>query len=297
MRSDFFAGIDGGGTRTTVVCGTAEGSPIDRKEFGPFNLNGIGKAAFCSLLGEIIGYLQSLGRCMGVCLGASGSDNTMLRELAEGAFSQAGIRLRLLSDYEIAHSGAFGGEEGIVAIAGTGSVVYGRNKSGASFRCGGWGHLIGDGGSAYGLGRDALVAVAKAIDGYGESTVLSSMLSDKLGLRDQNSIISYVYSNDKRAVSSLAPIVEKACSASDPVATRIVEDNAKALVDCVLSVSRRLGMDRCRIALLGGLFEHETSFRRCFVHELERRKANLQVTSPLHNAAEGALLEAVKTGI
>ncbi len=296
MKGSFFAGVDGGGTRTTVVCRKADGELLGQREFGPFNLNGIGENSFLLLLRDIIEYLDSLGHCSGICIGASGVDNTQLRKLTAEAFRSAGIRLRLLSDYEIAHAGALDGEEGMIVISGTGSVCYGKTKAGQCARSGGWGHLIGDRGSAYGLGRDALIAVSKVIDGYGDQTVLSDMLSDGFGLVDQSSIISYVYSNDKRAVSSLAPVVERAFSKGDAVAVRIVEENAQDLVDSVLSVSHRLGLNRCRIALLGGLLEHDTNFRRCFVSRLGMCNANLEVISPLHNAAEGALLEAVKLG-
>ena len=296
MSTSFFAGVDGGGTKTTVICRTSDGALVGQKTFGPFNLNGIGKDAFCHLLDQMIEYLKSLGVCKRVCIGASGVDNTLLQDIAKQSFEKARIELLLLSDYEIAHTGALGGEEGIIAISGTGSVCYGRTKDKRSARSGGWGHLIGDGGSAYGLGRDALCAVAKDIDGCAEHTVLTSMLSEEKGLCDQNSIISYVYSNDKRAVSSLAPIVEKACSACDPVAMRIVEDNAKELLANVLAVSDKLSLTKCRIALLGGLLENDTRFRECIVRILGQSRPSLVVVKPLHNAAEGALLEAKVSG-
>lgn len=297
MSTSFYAGIDGGGTKTSVICRTAEGTLVGQNTFGPFNLNGIGKEAFCLLLNQIINYIESLGNCLGVCIGASGVDNSTLQRLADDAFSKAGIALKLLSDYEIAHSGALGGEEGIIAISGTGSVCYGKTKDGLCARSGGWGHLIGDEGSAYGLGRDALIAVTKEIDGCTEHTALTPMLSEKLGLSDQNTIISYVYSNDKRAVSSLAPMVEKAFSDSDSVAKRIIEDNAKSLVDNILAVSRRLALHKCRIALLGGLLENETYFYQCVLGILRQSSPDFEVVKPLHNAAEGALLEAKALGL
>lgn len=296
MMGGFFAGLDGGGTKTSVICRTPDGVLVGKKAFGPFNLNGIGESSFTLLVGEIVDYLKSLGQCDGVCIGASGVDNALLREIVSDMFSKAGIRLKLVSDYEIAHTGALGGREGIIAIAGTGSVCYGRTSDGKCARSGGWGHLIGDDGSAYGLGRDALKAVASYIDGCGESTALVRMLSDGLGLYDQKSIVSYVYSNDKRSVADLAPIVEKAAAKGDIVAIKIIEANASALVNDALAVSRRLGLDSCSLALLGGLFEHDTFFRRCFTRILDNFNANIKVVEPLHNAAEGALLEAGKLG-
>jgi hypothetical protein len=77
---------------------------------------------------------------------------------------------------------------------------------------------------------------------------------------------------------------------------RIVGDNAKDLVSNVLAVSDRLALTGCRIVLLGGLLENDTCFRGCFVRLLRQSRPSLEVAEPLHNAAEGALLEAGVSG-
>ena len=84
--------------------------------------------------------------------------------------------------------------------------------------------------------------------------------------------------------------------AVDEVAVRIIEANAKAQVDNVVAVATRLGLAECRLALLGGLFEHDTNFRRCFIDILGKVRPDLNVAEPLHNAAEGALLVAEADG-
>ena len=292
-RTVFVAGADGGGTRTTVVCSTAGGKTLDSRVFGPFNLNGTGEEAFRGVLHEILGYLQSLGECRALCIGASGLDNVRMREIVSDVFSSSGITLKLVADYETALAGALDGKEGIAVIAGTGSVCFGYSREKGYVRSGGWGHLIGDRGSGYALGLDALVAVTGEIDGTAQHTLLSDMLCEKYGLKDQNSIVSYVYGKDKSAVAELSCLVDKACTEGDEVAMRIVRDNAKALVSDVMSVHRRSGLGKCCVALMGGLLEHDTCLRREFVRILKTEDPGLSCTEPGHSAAQGAVMLAM----
>ena len=290
----FFCGVDGGGTRTTVLCRTPEGQEISRREFGPFNLNSIGEESFRAILGEILAYINDLGTCRGMCIGASGITNGNVRRLADGILAGNGIPYKLLGDFEIAHTGALGGKEGIVLIAGTGSVCYGKSGDGRRAMGGGWGHLIGDRGSGYGLGRDALMAIARFFDGYGRKTVLTDMLYDDFGLESPEEIVSYVYSNDKSAIASLSPLVDRACRQGDVVASAIVESNARELVDIVIAASQRLGFESCDVALLGGLMEHSTCLKETFIRLLKEKAPDLSCVASLHDAAEGAVMEAEK---
>ena len=290
----FFCGVDGGGTRTTVICRTREGQEIGKRTFGPFNPNSIGEESFRGILGEILSYIGSLGTCMGLCIGASGVTNDNVRTLADGILAGKGIPYILLGDFEIAHTGALGGKEGIVLVSGTGSVCYGRTSDGRSAMGGGWGHLLGDRGSGYGLGRDALIAVAEVFDGYGEETVLKDLVCGEFGLDTPGKLVSYVYSNDKSAVAAVSPLVDRACRQGDPVARRIVEENARALTDIVLAVAGRLGFKETVVALTGGLLMDPTCLKESFVSVLSSRNAGLECVPPLHSAAEGALMEAMR---
>lgn len=289
---EFVCGIDGGGTRTTVVCRTADGRDVGRREFGPLNLNSIGETAFRESLLEMLGYVGSLGSCRALCLGASGITNDRVRMAAEDVLSGSPFPFRIMGDHEIAHTGALGGKEGIILISGTGSVCYGRTSDGRSVFTGGWGHLIGDSGSGYGLGRDALIAVSKVFDGYGRTTVLKDMLAHDMGLDSERRIVSYVYSGDKSVVAAVSPLVDAACRQGDAVATDIVESNAVALVDIVLAAAGRLGFKACSVALLGGLMEHGTCLKEAFVRRLKEKAPLLRCVAPLHDAAEGAVMEA-----
>lgn len=291
---DFVCGIDGGGTRTTAVCCTPNGREIARKVFGPFNLNSIGEEAFRGILKDIVSFLEETGNCRALCIGAAGVNNLRMAEIVHEAFSETGICYKLVGDEVIAHTGALNGKEGIILIAGTGSICFGKNSAGKSATAGGWGHLLGDEGSGYGLGRDAIRAVSRVLDGYGEPTAIRELIAGEFGLDTPEKIVSYVYSNDKSAVAKISHLVEKAYWDKDPVAIGIVRSNAEALVDIVMAVSSRLGLEKCDVALLGGLMEHPTCLRDEFVRLLAERSRDLHCISPLNNAAQGAVMEALK---
>lgn len=292
---EFVAGIDGGGTKTRVLCWNLNGKKLSSKQFGAFNLNSIGDKAFESLLDRICLYITSVGTCKALCIGAAGISNKKMEKLIAVHMKQFGIHnWRLVGDHEIALCGALDGKGGIGLIAGTGSICFGKSATGLFERAGGWGHLIGDEGSGYGLGRDALAAVAMAYDGYGEPTLIQELLAQDMNLASRAEIISYVYTKDKSAVAAIAPIVEKACSQGDKVAQCIVRKNAFALVQLVEAVSCKLGVEKVCVAMLGGLLSHKTNLRAAFVAKLGEVDKNKICMDPIHDAATGAAMMALE---
>ena len=191
-----YISVDGGGTKTRVCCCSLDGAEIETRTFGAFNINSIGLEKFRTLLSDITAFLKSVGECSAVCIGSAGISNEVMADAVSDAMKDAGIRnWKLVGDNVIALAGALDGGAGIILIAGTGSICFGRGRNGEEARSGGWGHLIGDEGSAYALGRDALSAVARAMDGYGKQTMLTSLLASELGLDTRSRIISYMKSS------------------------------------------------------------------------------------------------------
>ena len=292
-RQDFVCGVDGGGTMTIAICCNLQGKEIARREFGPFNLNSIGQQAFKNILNELVSFLNETGNCRALCIGAAGSTNKWVSECEENVLDKTGIPYKLLGDFEIAQIGAFDGKDGIILISGTGSVCYGKNKGGKGAMAGGWGHLLGDEGSGYGIGRDAISAIARMYDGYGKPTILKDMLAKELNLDTPEKIVSYVYSNDKSAVAAIFHIVERAFKMKDAVAMDIIRRNAESLVQIVNAVVSRLEFKSINVALLGGLLEHETVLKTEFIRCLHNSNSNLNCVAPLHSPADGAVLTAL----
>lgn len=288
---DFIAGVDGGGTKTRVICASPDGRVLDTAVFGPFNMNSIGEERFSALLQQLCAYLNELGRCRALCIGSAGVSNKEMTRLVETEMKRGGIEnWKLVGDQVIALNGALSGEAGIALIAGTGSICFGKNGAGKNARSGGWGHLIGDEGSGYALGRGALTAVARAWDGWGEETLLSQLLAENLGLDDQKKIISYTYSGDKSRIAALAPLVEQAAGQNDPVALEIIWDNAVKMAGLVGAVARQLDIKSGRVAMLGGLLEHDTMLRKAFIAEMCKQYPAFVCTEPEQDPASGALM-------
>jgi len=287
----FIAGIDGGGTKTRICCRDLEGAEICTKLFGPFNMNGIGRDRFVALLDEICAFLNSVGECAAVCIGSAGISNTEMVRLVSDAMARGGIEnYKLVGDNVIAMYGALEGRPGVSFIAGTGSICFGRNASGEEARSGGWGHLIGDEGSAYALGRDALSAVAADMDGYGEHTLITGLLAEDKGLDTRPKIVSYTYSGDKSNIATLSRITEKAALLKDPVALRIIEDNARKMAELVNIVAVKLGLEKTECAMLGGMLENDTCLKAAFIGVMAEKYPLISCIEPKQDACTGAVM-------
>ena len=289
----FAAGVDGGGTRTTVECRAMDGTALCREVLGPFNLNSVGEARFTGLLEEIADFLRKKGECTALCIGAAGISNPRVRELTAQVMDGL-CPWRLAGDHEIALHGALSGEPGIALIAGTGSICCGKNERGESVRAGGWGHLIDDGGSGYALGRDVLTAVVRQWDGRGEDTVLARLVLEFLKIDTPQELIAYVYSGDKSRIAALAPLAGQAVEQGDRAALLIYENNGAELGELVLAAARRLGMASGVVALLGGLLTRDARLRGALSTWLAERAPGLRCAEPRQDAAAGAAMLALE---
>lgn len=289
----FAAGVDGGGTRTTVECRTMEGAALCREVFGPFNLNSVGEERFTALLEEIAAFLGKTGECAALCIGAAGVSNPRVRELTARVMDGL-CPWRLAGDHEIALHGAHSGGPGLALIAGTGSICCGKNDRGEAVRAGGWGHLIDDGGSGYALGRDLLSAVVRQWDGRGEETVLTRLLLARLEIETPQELVAYVYGGDKSRVASLAPLAGQAAAQGDRTALDIYARNGAELGELVLAAAKRLGMETGEVALLGGLLTGDGRLREALTAWLAERAPGLRCIEPRQDAAAGAAMLALE---
>ena len=283
----FIAGIDGGGTHTRVELRDMENRLIRRAEFGPFNINSIGESAFRSLLREVFAFCGGMESCARLCIGAAGISNPRVKEMLEEELQQSGFqgKWKLCGDQEIALRGAMDGP-GVVVVSGTGSICFGKNAAGETARSGGYGHLIDDGGSGYALGRDVLSSAVRALDGRAKDFGILQAVCDRLG-GGPEMIVPFVYApeTDKSAIARFSAIALDQADRGDPEALCILTQGAQELAQLVFAVQERLGLPRCRIALLGGLIAFENPYRQAVVDALTYLGA---VVPARHDALWGA---------
>ncbi len=284
----FIAGIDGGGTHTRLELRDLENRPLGRWEFGPFNLNSIGENAFRSLLREVFQACGHMERCDRICFGAAGISNPRLGQILEEELRASGFAggWKLCGDQEIALRGAMDGP-GVALIAGTGSICFGKNGAGETARSGGYGHLIDDGGSGYVLGRDVLSEAVRACDGRGQGRALLEQVYARLGGATPGDIVSFVYSpaTDKSAIAKFSYIALELAARGEETALAILERNAGELYTLVAAVQKKLGLEGCPIALLGGLIRDENPYRQITAQKLSDLGTPIH---PAHDALWGA---------
>ena len=169
-----------------------------------------------------------------------------------------GTRVLVVNDALVALEAGAPGSPGIVIICGTGSIAYGRNAQGLAARSGGWGHIIGDEGSGYWIGRQAVQAVMRDADGRGPATSLSQQVLAHFDVPVASSLVHIVYGphSANRSMAMLGPSVQLASESGDEVASAILDRAASELALAARSVAERLRLrtDSFPFVLAGGVF-------------------------------------------
>jgi N-acetylglucosamine kinase-like BadF-type ATPase len=260
-------GFDGGGTKTDCVVLDANGAVIGEGHGGPANpLRSGYEGAFSSLREAAVAALGAahIGTkdVTAVCAGLAGAGRRSVMRRIMVFLSQEFPRAltQVMTDYEVALETAAGAGAGVVLIAGTGSVAFGRNSSGETARAGGFGSWIGDEGSAFDIGRRAVAAVARARDADAPAAVLAEMISSALDCPDWDDLILRTMKNPDDVFPKLFPVVAAAAQAGDNAAKEILFASAIDLGNLAMVVVRRLGMKSHEFPLVkcGGVFGHST---------------------------------------
>jgi glucosamine kinase len=267
----FYLGIDGGGTKTTCVVGD-ETSVLATGTGSGSNVVRLGEGAARAGLEDAIGQACSRAgvdplQIQSVCVGVAGSSHAvvsavlrkMLREMLPTA------EVTILGDMEIAHEAALGGRPGVVTIAGTGSIAYGRNQHSETARAGGWGFQISDEGSGHWVGRQAVAEIMKAHDS-GRSTVLLERVLAEWKLDSRDDLVRTANANPSPNFASLFPIVQRAADEHDMLASEILSKAGDELSRLALTVLRRLWPvgEMVRLGVGGGVFANSRQVRRAF---------------------------------
>lgn len=245
MQDAIFAGVDGGGTKSTLLLADAGGNELARVS----GAAGLVDPRHPERSADVIAQLVRMASAQAglsappavLCAGLAGVGNEAERVAVEQALAGTAHVVKVISDGEIALHGAFGGGPGVLLIAGTGSVAYGRGPDGRMDRCGGWGMYVGDEGSGYALGRAALAAALRSVDGREAETRLLPRVLEVLKLEGPREIPPWAGRAAKGDVASLARHVLDLAAAGDALALRLVEHQAAELASHVMALAHRLG--------------------------------------------------------
>jgi N-acetylglucosamine kinase-like BadF-type ATPase len=203
-------------------------------------------------------------------------------------------QIEVVPDFVIALAGASGGDAGVVVVAGGGSVAYGRTEDGREAQAGGWGYLLGDEGSAYDIGRRAVIAAIRTSEGRGVPTSLEGVVRAAFHLTRLQEIKAIVYRLDfqRDCLAAIAPLVAQAAMDGDAVARQIMTAAGEELARLALAVLRRLFEPGDAVATYpaGGVFEIGEAVERPFRGALENAWPSAEIRRPQHPPLVGALI-------
>jgi glucosamine kinase len=309
----YYLGIDGGGSKTTCAVGN-ESSLLAKVTSGGSNITRVGEAGAREALQQVIreacrGAKINPQQVRRTCVGAAGAGRKdvasavgkIIAEIIPG-------ELEIVGDMEIALAAAFGEGPGVIVIAGTGSIAYGRDAEGRTARAGGWGFAISDEGSAHWIGRTAVSAVLRAADQAGDDEAEQDQAGHDRGwlaarilheLKTAWSVDSLEQlartANTKADFAVLFPAVLAAAGAGDAVAREVMARASSELAQLAGIVLGRLfprqqsaRLSVVPMAMAGGVFRHAAMIRELFYNGVRAANPdvvlNLEVVDPVHGA-------------
>lgn len=308
QRPQFVIGMDGGGTKTAAIIANLHGDILAEHTAGPSNFQIIGVEETARVLFSLISSCCDSIGCnfsdiSAMTIGLTGAGRPVDQQrMKDGLLKYAAkkhVRLRgvkIESDARIALEGAFKGGAGIILIAGTGSIAFGKDAKGNVHRTGGWGRILGDEGSGYFIGRAGMSAVTRHLDGRQPATKLTALVSKKFGLKNQTDIIAAVYKNNFD-LASVAPLVLHAAETRDRVCLEIVniavtelETHVRALLLKLCPKSRRAVKEKLLLTFVGGLLANDTLLAKLLRKRLADTLPEIQIIKPMAPPVYGAVI-------
>jgi glucosamine kinase len=272
----FFLGIDGGGTKTRCVIGN-EKSLLATGSGSGCNIIRVGEACARDSLSAAIHEAcvqagispQQIARtCAGVAGAADDGVASLLQRVLIGIVGGA---IEVIGDMEIALESAFGGGAGIIVIAGTGAIAFGRNNRKETVRAGGWGRLVSDEGSGHWIGVQAIGAALRRYDRGKKSQLLDELMA-ALEVRSVHDLAVKANSDPVPEFAWLFPVVMKAQESGDTDAIEVLERAGVLLAATAQIVIGRLFLEseHVSVATHGGVFAGSVLVKDAFRAELMR---------------------------
>jgi N-acetylglucosamine kinase-like BadF-type ATPase len=294
------AGIDGGATKTLAAVLSLDTFEISFGRGGPSNVDAVGAEAAAAAIRDALHEALSEGGVddgdIGTAVvGLAGTPSDELAHSVQTDFSPGACYF--VNDVIAAWAAGTWLEPGVAVISGTGSHVFGVNAAGESWRTGGWGHVLGDEGSGYWLGRHGMKAALHYRDGSGPETALleAAVAFYRLDAIEDLQALVYGKPLTKSEIAAFTQEVEKVAAAGDRVAVGLFETAANDLARQVCAPIETLGLDGpFKVALVGGVFTSSRRLRDPFEAAVLQFAPDAQFVVPEIPPVGGSLLLALR---
>jgi len=299
---NYFIGIDGGGTKTKVtlvdenlnVISEGVGEPSN---FLVFNIDEVANSILELVSNICTKENFELSKVNSILIGTAGAgrrdDAIRLENAVHNKAKEKNIAINnfyVESDARIALEGAFAGKPGSILIAGTGSIMFGKDADGNIYRVGGFGRILGDEGSGFHIGRAGLSAIAKSFDGRNATTLLTELVKQKFNISDSTQLINEVYKNNFD-IPQVAPLVIKAATKGDEICKEILDSEINELVQHINAMKEKINEKVLSVSLIGGTITTDNFYANMFRAKVEEIP-NVKIVEAKYPPEIGATLMA-----
>lgn len=293
--------IDGGGSRTRCLTIDQTGHVVSHAETGPSNHLLVQRSVVKRSLHEAIeqslsaaGFNRDSVACVSGGFAGVDFDGAGASEI-EGLLRDLGFQDSVINgDMIIAHAGALRLQPGVMALAGTGSVILGIGPNDERVKVGGWGPIYGDEGSAYRIGEMSLRAAARAHDGRGPATALTESLLEALGVNSFQETVARVYVDamEPREIAALSRVAYELAEEGDEAARQIFLQSGDELAESVIAAIRQLALQpgEIMVSYQGSVMDSCRLLRERFVDQLRQSIPNAIVVEPEFEPVIGSYL-------
>jgi N-acetylglucosamine kinase-like BadF-type ATPase len=302
IKMPFYLGIDAGGTKTeSAVSNGAE--LLGQATSGTSKILRVGEEQARRNLRESVleacdAAKISPAEIIQVCIGISGASIPGVASWVEGVIHELGpAHVKIIGDHIIAHRAAFGALPGVLVIAGTGSIAFGKNENGETARAGGWGPSVSDEGSAFWIGREAVAAALRLHDQASNNGLYSAIAQFwKAGSVDD--VIRVANADANTSFAELSSLVTTLADKGDATAQTIMTRAGQELARLAATVINRLWRPDAvvRVALAGGVLQNSNLIRHAFHDALQSVQRKAAISFAYVRPVLGALAMAAQHG-
>jgi glucosamine kinase len=297
----FYLGIDGGGSKTTCTIGD-DTSILGTGTSGASNFIRVGgekaRHALAAAVQDACADAKiSPDQIERTCIGLAGAARAEVRDWVQRAASElVSGEIEIVGDNITALHAAFGAGPGVVVIAGTGSIAFGRNSRGDTARAGGWGFAVSDEGSGHWIGRAAVSAALRAEDAA-DSVALMGNILQAWNLSSRDVLVMAANATPSPDFATLVPVVIQSSESGDRAANDVLTRAGTELAGIAAIVLRRILTDEpAQVAMSGGVFRHSSLVRETFYNRLEILSPGISIRPEIVDPVQGAL-ELARAGI
>jgi N-acetylglucosamine kinase-like BadF-type ATPase len=308
MVGNLYLAIDGGGTKTDVICADENGQVVGTGQSGPTNLTStnVGAASFNLLeaIRQAIENLPEEKRFSRLVMGLAGMDTPQEEQVARKVFQDALSYYQiddfvLINDSLIALANGSDSPDAVVLISGTGTIAFGHNQAGETARASGMDYLLSDQGSGYYIGRQVLREAVKSYDGRAPKSILEELVCRHYNIANLSELKNHVYNPalTKIEVAELSYICSEAFAQGDAAAKTIFDHAVEELSLQLMSVIDRLQLvDKTFDCVLAGSVLHIEHVQQQLLARVREKYQNMQVRFPDQPPVYGALKLAMRGG-